>query len=285
LDDDYWNYHEPEVEEKPQEDKYFEAAKEDIEGLIAEHRVVTERELKVRLENKYFPWVTNRALDALVNSGRVIPQGLSGRPGRLETKKFFSLPNFAYDDIVGDMRQKKVISKEINAQLTGHAPATYYAEDLFERAFQAIGFEILGRNASEYKGRKVNGISGKEPPNLDFIIRRDKVVYGVDIKNWIRYEYVTRREVEFKFELAKQLNIIPFIIARYIDKSFVFQGIIERGGICYPYKDLILSPYADRLARAANQVLGYPVIALDRLPTYKIERILFIHNRFLQRKS
>lgn len=75
----------------PPKDKYFEAAKEAVEELIAEHRVVTERELKVRLEDKFFPWVTNRALDELVESGRVVPQGLSGRPGRMETKKFFFL--------------------------------------------------------------------------------------------------------------------------------------------------------------------------------------------------
>ena len=272
-------------EEEPPQDKYIEEAKESIEALIAEHRVVTERELKVRLEDKFFPWLTKRALEELVGMGRVIPQGLSGRPGLLETKKFFSLPNFRYDEIVGEMREKKAISKEINAQLTGHAPATYYAEDMFERAFVTLGFEILGRNASEYKGKKVEGTLGKVPPNLDFIIKRDRVIYGVDIKNWIRYEYVTRNEVKFKFNLAKQLGIIPFIVARYVDKSFLFQEIIEKGGICYCYRDLILSPYAEKLARVANQILGYPTIALDTLPTYKIERILFIHKRFLERNK
>ncbi len=280
-----FEYEPPLPEDEPPVDEYFEAAKEAIEGLIAEHRVVTERELKVRLEDKFFPWVTKRALNDLVEAGRVVPMGLAGRPGRMETKKFFSLPNFLYDDIVGEMREKKAISKEINAQLTGQAPATYFAEDIFERAFQALGFEIIDRNASEYKGKKVEGTLGKEPPNLDFVLKRDKVVYGVDIKNWIRYEYVTRNEVRFKFNLAKQLGIVPFIIARYIDKSFIFQGIIEQGGICYPFKDLILSPYNAGLARAANQVLGYPVIALDRLPTYKMERILFIHKRYMEKNK
>jgi hypothetical protein len=273
----------PLPEDEPPEDEYFEAAKEAIEGLIAEHRVVTERELKVRLEDKFFPWLTKRALDDLVESGRVVPQGLSGRPGRMETKKFFSLPNFSYDEIIGEMREKKAISKEVNAQLTGQAPATYYAEDIFESAFNALDFEIIDRNASSYKDKKVQGITGKEPPNLDFILKRDKVVYGVDIKNWIRYEYITRKQVMFKFDLAKQLGITPFIIARYIDNSLIFKGIIEQGGICYRYKDLILSPNVDTLARKANQVLGYPTIALDRLPTYKIERILFIHKRFLEK--
>jgi hypothetical protein len=272
---DYDYYDEPEIE--LEQDKYTENALDPIEEIVATQRVVTEREVKVRLEDKFFPWVTGRALKLLVETGRVVKQGLSGRRGRIETKNFYSLPDFKYDEIVGEMREKRGVSKEVNSLLTGHAAATYFAEDLFERAFASLGFEIVDRDASEYKGRKVTAVSGKEPPNLDFILERDKVTYGADVKNWIRFEAGTRNEVISKVNLALQLKIVPFIVARYVDKSTIYNAIIMKGGICYPYRTLIFSPDFDSLARKANQLLGYPVLALDRLPTYKLERIESLH--------
>jgi len=278
---DYDYYDEPE----PEQDEYTENALDLIEEIVATQKVVTEREVKVRLEDRFFPWVTGRALKLLVEMGRVVKQGLPGRRGRIETKNFYSLPDFNYDEVVGEMREKRGVSKEVNAMLTGHAPATYFAEDLFERAFASLEFEIIDRDASEYKGRKVTAIPGKEPPNLDFILERDKVTYGADVKNWIRFEANTRNEVISKVELALQLNIVPFIIARYVDKSTIWNGIIKKGGICYPYRTLIFSPDFDSLARKANQLLGYPVLALDRLPTYKLERIESLHKIVLDKRK
>jgi hypothetical protein len=198
--------------------------------------------LKVRLEDKFFPWVTGRALGSMVGMGRIVKQGLPGRRGRIETRNFYTLPDFDYDEIVGEIREKKSVSTEVNAMLTGHAPAAYFAEDLFERAFDALGFEIIERDAYEYKEKRVTGVKGKELPNLDFILERDKVAYGVDVKNWIRYEYNTRLEVIFKVGLALQLELVPFIVARYVDKDTIYKEIISKGGICYPFRTLLFSP-------------------------------------------
>jgi hypothetical protein len=278
--DDY-----PGEEEGYPTDEYAEEAEEAIEEIVSAQRVVTERELKVRLEHRFFPWVTGRALLSLVNEGRIIVQGLPGRRRLRELRRFFTLPDFKYEEIVGEMMEKKQVSAEVNAMLTGHAPATYYAEDLFERAFIGLGFDIRARDASEYNGWRVMGTMGKEPPNLDFILARDKVTYGVDVKNWIRYEYDTRNEVRFKVDLALQLHIVPFIIARYVDKETIYREIYLRGGICYLFKTLIFSPTFSSLSQRANQILGYPTIAMDRLPTYKVERIDFLHRKYLERNK
>jgi len=80
-------------------DVYAEKAEEAIEEIISAQRVVTERELKVRLENLFFPWVTGKALLSLVNEGRIIVQGLSGRRRFRELRHFFTLPDFKYDEI------------------------------------------------------------------------------------------------------------------------------------------------------------------------------------------
>jgi len=280
-----YNYFEPDYFEPPERDEYAENAMAAIEEVIATQRVVTDRELKVRLEDKFFPWVTGRALASMVERGQIVKIGLPGRRRRRVTKDFYTLPDFDYDDIVGEMQEKRSVSTEVNAMLTGHAPATFFAEDLFERAFNSLGFDIVARDASEYKGRKVIAVKGKEPPNLDFILERDRVVYGVDVKNWIRYEYNTRDEVIFKVGLALQLQIVPFIIARYVDKDAIYTEIILKGGICYPYKTLLFSPSFVSLARRANSLLGYPTIALDRLPPFKVERIDFLHKKILAKRK
>jgi len=276
---------EPDYFEPEERDEYTENAMAAIEEVIATQRVVTGREVKVRLEDKFFPWVTGRALESMVENGQIVKLGLPGRRGRRVTKNFYTLPVFNYNDILGEMQEKRSVSTEVNAMLTGHAPATFFAEDLFERAFNSLGFEIVGRDASEYKGKTVVAVKGKESPNLDFILERDGMVYGVDVKNWIRYEYNTRYEVIFKVKLALQLRIVPFIIARYADKDTIYTEIISKGGICYPYKTLLFSPNFASLARQANSLLGYPTIALDKLPPFKVERIDFLHKKVLAKRK
>jgi len=129
------------------------------------------------------------------------------------------------------------------------------------------------------------GKKGKLPPNLDFIIEKDKIVYGVDIKNWIKYEYETRREVISKVRIALKLGIFPFIIARYVDKDTIYTEIIKKGGICYYFKTLLFPISFSGLAKEANEVLGYPTLAADFLPNHKIEWIKKLHKDFAGRKG
>jgi len=279
---DFFDYDYFEPEER---DEYAEDAMSAIEEIIATQRVVTDRELKARLEDKFFPWVTGRALSSMVESGQVLKIGYPGRRKRNVAKDFYTLPDFDYNDIRGELEDKRQVSAEVNAMLTGQAPATFFAEDLFERAFNSLGFTIIDRDASEYKGRKVSAVRGKEPPNLDFIVERDKLVYGVDVKNWIRYEFDTRDEVIFKVGLALQLHITPFMIARYVDKDTIYKEVILKGGICYPFRTLLFSPNFASLALKANSLLGYPVMALDRLPPFKVKHIGFLHTNVLARRK
>lgn len=265
---------------------HVENAKPEIEEIILREKVVTERELKVRLERKFFPWVTGRTLKAMGREGIIRRVGYMGRRSKAKRiPRWFYIPYGArYEDIVGIIEKKRRITIGINAILTAHAPAAYHAEDLFEEAFVSLGFKIHGRNKSRFKDRVVQGKKGKELPNLDFIIEKDKIVYGVDIKNWIKYEYETRGEVRSKVKLAKQLGVVPFIIARYVDKETFYVDIVEEGGICYYYESLLVPISYESIAREAAASLGYPVLAVDFLPNYKVEWIGKLHSDFLKKK-
>jgi hypothetical protein len=155
---------------------------------------------------------------------------------------------------------------------------------LFREAFEKLGFTIHGVDVSEFRGKCVIGVEGREPPNLYFIAERDGVVYGVDVKNWIEYEVKTRVKVDRKVEAALQLEIVPFIIARYVDREKVNEIIYEKGGLVYEYKRLLVPSTVRSLAEDAERILGYPMLAVDELPLDMISRIEDIHRRFLAKK-
>ena len=260
-------------------DEYEQSAETRVLEIISQQQVVTDRELKVRLEREFFPWVTGRALKKLVDGGSVRLVKAPGRKGRMGTPdNFYMDPSLQYYDILPTLLRKKDVSYLINSQLTRAAPAGFFAEEVFGSAFISLGFKILDRDASTFGEKNVKSVRGKEPPNLDFILRKNEVTYGVDIKNWIKYEFDTVRDVMFKVSLSLQLGIIPFICARYVDKSAIHK-VAQNGGMIYRYDTLILPPDLASLARNATALLGYPILASNTLPDYKLSFINRLHDR------
>jgi hypothetical protein len=269
-----WDIDIPDKEPEIFVDPYQEEAKNDIREIISREEVVTDRELKVRLEKKYFPWVTGYALESLVSEGLVNKVGHPGRGVKLGTPKYFYIDTSLKYEETHELRiKKRDITTGINAILTRHAPAGTFAEDVFERAFNSLGCRIHDRDVSVFKKRKVKGVRGKELPNLDFIIEKKKKLYGVDIKNWIKYEKDTVAEVCDKINLSIQLGVIPLICARYIDKDTIYNHIYKRGGRAYIYETLLIPRTYRSLAQDASRYLGYPISIGDRLPSYKINFI------------
>ena len=263
-----------ESHQEPYIDQYQEDAKPEILDIIYQHNVVTDRELKVRLEKKYFPWVTGQALESLVSDGLIKKDGFPGRPPRMGTPRNFYLnPEFDYWNNLGLIGRKRELTANFNALLTHSHPAGLYAETIFERAFISLGFEIKKRNASEFRGKKVVGVKGKKPPDIDFILKRGKKYYGVNIKNWIKFEKETIKEIILKIDVAKQLDVIPVICARYVDGDTIFKEIVSEGGFCYRYEQLLLPPVFRSLAETVIRYLGYPILVVDRLPSYKLEHL------------
>jgi len=276
------------------EDIWFHQAKKEIIAIVKLQKVVTDREVKVRLEGEAFPgppgpfpWVVGRAMKALEEGKILKPHGYRGRRriGKGVPFKFYSMRGTPYPEIAQLIEKKRRISADINNLLTGEASASFHAENLFFEAFEQLGFVNHGRNKSEFKGKTVSGLPGKKPPDLDFIVERDGIVYGVDVKNWIRYEYGTRKEVDSKVRLAEELGIVPFIVARYVDREKVNEIIYSHGGVVYEYKLLILPSTLRSLAEDAAHFLGYPTLAVDQLPEMMVNRIADIHERFLRYKG
>jgi hypothetical protein len=266
-------------------DPRVEEAAPKILSLLQQVRVATDRELKVRLEREFFPWVVGRALGSLVDDEKVSKVGYPGRRAirRSEVEAFYTLAGVDYESIRELVKIKKEVSEGIVNVLTGVSPAGDHAEDLFEDAFSKLNFKLRARNVSEYSGRRAVSVPGKEPPNLDFLLERDGVVYGVDVKNWIRYEWDYRELVLGKVRVAKQLGVVPFMLVRYADEDILYNEVIQRGGLAYRYGDLLLPSVYSSLADSAKTVLGYPVLAVESLPDYKVQWMEKLHLRHIER--
>jgi len=104
---------------------------------------------------------------------------------------------------------------------------------------------------------------------------------GVDIKNWIKFEFATRDEIVKKVNCALELDVVPFMIARYVDRETIYKEVVLKGGICYPYERLLLPTTYDSLATEAGALLGYPTLAVDNLPVYKVKWIEKLHQDFV----
>lgn len=264
------------------------SVKERVYDIIGEVRVVTDREIKVRLENEFFPWVVGRALNLLLKENRISHSGFPGRRklvGISEPMYFFTVSGTTYSEIREVLSRKREIAAYVNGLLTGASPAGYHAERLFLGALEEKGFTCLGEDVSEFRGSRVRGIPGKELGNLDFIMERGSLTLGVDVKNWIRYEWATRDKVSQKVKYAKDLNVVPFIIARYVDKDTIFTQIVKKGGFVYPYRELILPSAFKSLADQAKELLGYPTIATDSLPQYKKDWLEKLIQDYLVKKE
>ncbi|MCJ7634653.1 hypothetical protein MUP77_19970, partial [Candidatus Bathyarchaeota archaeon] len=185
-----------EEEEDALYDKYDRDVKSRILETISQHQVVTDRELKVRLEHEFFPWIVGRVANRLVEEGRIRLVHPPGRKGGMGTPdNFFMDPSANYERLLELLLRKKRVSFYVNSLLTKLSPAGFFAEEVFEASFNTLKFKIRGVDVSEFAGRRVESVPGKEPPNLDFVIEKDKVVYGVDIKNWIKYEFDLKERV------------------------------------------------------------------------------------------
>lgn len=275
-------------------DFFLNQAINTVPKIVAECRVVTDREIKVRLEGEPFPkktgpfpWVTGYAIQHLLNDNVLKNYGYVGRR-RIKggvTNKYYCTFGTPYSEVKDIIQLKRRVSADFNMVLTGTASAGFHAEDVFLEAFEKIGFNCVDRNVSEFNGKTASGIKGKKLPDIDFLLERNGFHFGVDIKNWIRYEYETPLLVRKKLKVCEELDLIPFIVARYIDRSLTNEIIYGLHGIVYEYKSLILQSSFNSLAENANNLLGYPVLAIDSLPDNMTDTLENIWERFFATKT
>lgn len=138
------------------------------------------------------------------------------------------------------------------------------------------GFGFGSAEVNEQRNtRSYGGKEWKETAhNLDFIMGRDGIVYGAEVKN--TWDYIPPEELRIKQEMCEFLGVKPLFIWRFAPKSYMYE-IIKRGGYGMIFKAHIFAPMDVALVRAIREVLGLECDSPSRIPDSILERFVKWH--------
>jgi hypothetical protein len=134
-----------------------------------------------------------------------------------------------------------------------------YAETLTLLGLRGLGFELVSRNNREYAGR----IWTETEHDLDFIVERHGIAYGVEVKN--TWPYFPPSELAIKLRLCRHLGLRPLFVARH-RHSGQFQSVRNAGGLALHLQDQGVSSRPrgpDKADLAGNEA---PSRRLERSP-------------------
>jgi len=278
---DYFNealsYHEPEDsehQERPR-DPVIDEARSAVEGYVKRDltTVYYLKQLQVIFERKFYHWITAKAIGELVAERRLrdsfVP--LRAVAGEENAKvRFIFHPKNRYTKRI--IQRKIALIRRFSTEPIGRACGRQ-AEILFSRALLSKGFRQVAESARRYQDSEWTE-SGHD---LDFILERDGLAYGCEIKN--RFEYITRDEMRIKIRMCRHLGLIPLFIMRAAAKSYI-EEIRQAGGFTKIFETHIF-PYGteDLVQEIRQEFPGLPVDSPRDLPNTILDRLLEWHAR------
>ncbi len=251
MSDDYLDYADyPDEELRPPdltEGQAVDALRDYFEANV--DRVYSSRQLEVFFEDRYFHWITHRAIKLLSEEGTV----------RLEQRM---LSYGAPINLVWHRKNRYVRrpAKEVIRLVEAYSHPDFTAalgntgELLVSDGFGRFGFNQRGRNAQEYGGRRWTSSAH----NLDFIFERDGRSYGVEVKNTL--PYIHDRELGIKLEMCDHLSLIPLFVVRAMPAIWI-SDVSRRGGFTLVLKHQLYPLSHKTFADEVRKELGLPVDA------------------------
>jgi hypothetical protein len=216
--DDHWG----DDEAEPRHDRVVDDACVAISERVrdAADAVFYSRQLEVWLERKFFHWITNKALRVLIARRELVVEEVPlGEKTRI---RFVFRRGLRYRRrAIG--RSAVLIRRYSDHTFT--AACGEQADMLFLNAFARNGFRCLGEDVNDFQGRKWT----QSEHNLDFIIEKEGVVYGAEVKNTL--DYIDREELRTKVAICEHLGVRPLMIMRAAPKTYVHEDVIQHGGL------------------------------------------------------
>lgn len=266
LGDDLW----PEAElEHGLPDWREEEATQYLEQFFEGNRdrVFFSRQVEVLHEDRWFHWVTNRALHRLIAQGVIRSER---RPLRFGGG-IVLMWHRSYRYYRRQAAQVLRLVEEYTDPNIGGALGLQ-GEALVLEGFARNGFVLRGRNTRTFEARAWT----RSEHDLDFIFTRDGRAYGVEVKNTLGY--MEHEELQTKIEVCSELGVRPVFAARMLPKSWI-KEIVDAGGFALILK-YQLYPWAHgELARRVREELGLPVDAPRALQDGTMRRFVLWHER------
>ncbi len=219
-------------------------------------------QIEAIFEDRYFHWVTNRAVDELV------------RDGFLKLVKT-DVAHFVYRSDVRYIRRElnrryKIIKRYSDPVVT--RAVGEYAEMLFSFVFQVNGFKIIGENTNEYRGV----VWDRSKHDLDLIVEKDSITYGVEIKNTL--SYMEEDEFAAKLEMCKYLGLVPLWILRNAP-HIQFWRMKPQNGFILKFKAQVYPPGQEPLVRDIWENMRMPASVWKKVPEKSTWLLLNQHER------
>jgi hypothetical protein len=257
-----------EPEERPRDSKVDEAKTVLLGRFFPDDgRVVYYgRQLEVALERTFFHWITKKALNELAQEGSVN----FGVENTEHHKAHFYWPlrhRYPRRQIRETLR---IIAEFSNPDFT--RALGYQAEALADAGFARIGFRIR-----QVKVREVDAKAWVDTNHdLDRLIERDGIRYGVEIKNQLGY--IDQTEFAVKLAMCKHFGVRPMFIARMMPKTYI-NDVRRAGGFSLILANQHYPLLNEPLAKRVRDVLGLPVLSIRELPNTTLRRFEDWHVR------
>lgn len=260
---DYYDDFKPEKPEQPKRprDRKIDEAKKVLFGrYFAEGQgVYYARQLEIWLEDDFFHWITKRALNELAGEGRIKfeEEDLQHHRAHFYYPRSHRYPRRQIGQTMGLIKE---FSNPDFTRALGH-----HGELLLESAFARTGFRIR-----DQKVRSVDGQMWTDTGHdLDFLIERDGVRYGVEVKNQLGYIDLT--ELQVKLKMCEFFGIKPMFATRVMPANY-FHVVGSQDGYLFITQNQNYPLLSKKLAKSVKDTLNLPVAVIQRLPHTALTR-------------
>ncbi|MFQ5822330.1 MAG: hypothetical protein ACE5I5_20335 [Candidatus Heimdallarchaeota archaeon] len=220
------------------------------------------KQIEVIFESKYEHWKVNTAVDKLIEEDflRLIKTKVAHFVVRSDIRYYTREVK----------RRCKIIERYASPTIT--RAYGQWCEKLVEYMFKLNGFEILEREENKFQGKEWT----KTKENLDFIVGKDYIAYGVEVKNTLPYMEID--EFSNKLEMCKYLGLIPLWILRNAPEV-QFNTMKANSGFILPFKSQIYPYGQEPLTKEIWQKMRLPVTVKAEMPQKIVKSLNWFHNQ------
>jgi hypothetical protein len=252
-------------------DVKIDEAKEALVRFFREHsdEVYYSRQLEVQFEDRFFHWITSKALRELAAEGAI--QSFTTELVEHVPIRFYSSLRNRYWRRRAEEIRKLVVTYSDSTFTTalGH-----HGELMFDAALPTAGFMPRSRKVRDFGGRQWT----RTAHDLDRVFERDGVKYGTEIKNTL--DYIPIGELVVKMRMCEHLGLRPLFIVRMAPKNYI-DMVRRAGGFTLVFKHQLYPHGHAPLAATVRERRGLPVDSPTAIADGTVQRFLNWHLRHL----
>jgi len=222
------------------------------------------KQIEVLFESKYQHWVTDRAVTSLVEEGF-----LHERPYQLPDFEISFVYRYNLRRIAMAIRERVGITRRYSDVSVSRATGDQ-AEFWALYLFKSNSFQIVDKHTNEYQGIMWT----KTGHDLDFIMKKDGIVYGVEVKN--KFPYVDDDLFDINLDICRHLHLKPLFFFRMASYLQIKKAKKQDGKVIV-FKSKIFPPGNEQLVNDIWNKMRLPVSIWKDVPQPITESLLTYH--------